>query len=46
MPQARVFRTTQDIVDAIAGDARPGDHVVVMSNGGFERIHERILERL
>ena len=24
----------------------PGDHVLVMSNGGFENIHQRILDAL
>jgi UDP-N-acetylmuramate: L-alanyl-gamma-D-glutamyl-meso-diaminopimelate ligase len=26
--------------------ARPGDHVLVMSNGGFEDIHQRLLDAL
>jgi UDP-N-acetylmuramate: L-alanyl-gamma-D-glutamyl-meso-diaminopimelate ligase len=34
------------LVDALVRDARPGDHVLVMSNGGFERIHERLLAAL
>ena len=34
------------LVEAIAGDARRGDHVLVMSNGGFGGIHEKLLERL
>jgi UDP-N-acetylmuramate: L-alanyl-gamma-D-glutamyl-meso-diaminopimelate ligase len=34
------------LVEAIAGAARPGDHVLVMSNGGFGGIHERLLARL
>jgi UDP-N-acetylmuramate: L-alanyl-gamma-D-glutamyl-meso-diaminopimelate ligase len=34
------------LVDAIAADARPGDHVLVMSNGGFGGIHEKLLARL
>ena len=25
---------------------RPGDHVLVMSNGGFGGIHEKLLDRL
>jgi len=33
-------------VEAIAGTARPGDQVLVMSNGGFGGIHERLLKRL
>jgi len=34
------------IVDAVAAEARPGDHVLVMSNGGFENIHPRLLAEL
>ncbi len=34
------------LVDAIAAEARAGDHVLVMSNGGFGGIHQRLLERL
>ena len=45
-PRARVADTTQAIVDAVADTARPGDHVLVMSNGGFEGIHQRLLDAL
>jgi UDP-N-acetylmuramate: L-alanyl-gamma-D-glutamyl-meso-diaminopimelate ligase len=34
------------LVEAIAREARPGDHVVVMSNGGFGGIHQKLLDRL
>jgi UDP-N-acetylmuramate: L-alanyl-gamma-D-glutamyl-meso-diaminopimelate ligase len=34
------------LVDALAAEARPGDHVLVMSNGGFGGIHDRLLARL
>jgi UDP-N-acetylmuramate: L-alanyl-gamma-D-glutamyl-meso-diaminopimelate ligase len=34
------------LVDAIAREARPGDHVLVMSNGGFGGIHQKLLDRL
>ncbi len=34
------------LVAAIAAEARPGDHVLVMSNGGFGGIHERLLAAL
>ncbi len=36
----------QGIVDAVAASANSGDTVLVMSNGGFEGIQERILEAL
>jgi UDP-N-acetylmuramate: L-alanyl-gamma-D-glutamyl-meso-diaminopimelate ligase len=34
------------LVEAVARAVRPGDHVLVMSNGGFGGIHQRLLERL
>jgi UDP-N-acetylmuramate: L-alanyl-gamma-D-glutamyl-meso-diaminopimelate ligase len=34
------------LVDRIAAAARPGDHILVMSNGGFGGIHEKLLHRL
>lgn len=34
------------LVAAVTADARPGDHVLVMSNGGFGGIHERLLAAL
>jgi UDP-N-acetylmuramate: L-alanyl-gamma-D-glutamyl-meso-diaminopimelate ligase len=33
-------------VEAIARAARGGDHVLIMSNGGFGGIHEKLLARL
>jgi len=35
-----------DIVDQVAAEARPGDHLVVMSNGGFGGIHQKLLDAL
>ncbi len=34
------------LVAAIAAAARPGDHVLVMSNGGFGGIHDKLLAAL
>jgi UDP-N-acetylmuramate: L-alanyl-gamma-D-glutamyl-meso-diaminopimelate ligase len=34
------------LVAAIAAAARPGDHILVMSNGGFGGIHEKLLAAL
>ncbi len=34
------------LVEAIAAEARAGDHVLVMSNGGFGGIHAKLLARL
>lgn len=37
---------TQEIVDKLTSEARPGDIVIVMSNGGFDNIHEKIIHGL
>jgi UDP-N-acetylmuramate: L-alanyl-gamma-D-glutamyl-meso-diaminopimelate ligase len=34
------------LVEGIAAAARAGDHVLIMSNGGFGGIHARLIERL
>jgi UDP-N-acetylmuramate: L-alanyl-gamma-D-glutamyl-meso-diaminopimelate ligase len=36
----------EKLLTAVADDARPGDHVVIMSNGGFGGIHDKLLARL
>jgi UDP-N-acetylmuramate: L-alanyl-gamma-D-glutamyl-meso-diaminopimelate ligase len=43
---ASTFATTEEIVAFLASGVRAGDHVVIMSNGGFDNIHNRLLERL
>ncbi len=35
-----------ELIEAIAAAARSGDHLLVMSNGGFGGIHEKLLKRL
>jgi len=44
--RAFTFASTAEIVSLVASEARPGDHVVIMSNGGFDNIHIKLLERL
>ena len=44
--QAHAFDTSGEIVEFVSGEARPGDRVVIMSNGGFENVHRRILDAL
>src|SRR5512140_2134419 len=34
------------LVAAIAAETRSGDHVLIMSNGGFGGIHQKLLDRL
>jgi UDP-N-acetylmuramate: L-alanyl-gamma-D-glutamyl-meso-diaminopimelate ligase len=35
-----------DIVERLHRIRKPGDHILVMSNGGFENIYRRLVERL
>jgi len=43
---AEAFGATGDIVDYLTSRVQPGDHVVIMSNGGFDNIHNKLLDRL
>ncbi len=43
---ARAFDSVSDIVRFLVDYTDAGDHVVIMSNGGFEGIHEQLLEAL
>jgi UDP-N-acetylmuramate-alanine ligase len=40
------FTELESLIGAVAAEARSGDHVLVMSNGGFGGIHKRLLDRL
>ena len=40
------FRDVEKIVQGVCNVAQPGDHILVMSNGGFEGIHGRLLDAL
>ena len=44
--RASVATNIDQLVEALATTLRPGDHVLIMSNGGFEGIHLKLLERL
>lgn len=44
--RANVYADVATIVSDISQQAKSGDHVIVMSNGGFESIHERLLQAL
>jgi len=44
--KATVLSDLPALVQAIAREAQPGDHVLVMSNGGFGGIHEKLLAQL
>jgi UDP-N-acetylmuramate: L-alanyl-gamma-D-glutamyl-meso-diaminopimelate ligase len=44
--QAVVCDTIPKLVARVAAAARPGDHVLCMSNGGFGGIHPKLLDAL
>ena len=44
--RARYLPEVSAIADAVSEEAKYGDHVVIMSNGDFGGVHERLLERL
>ena len=44
--QARLYQSVDAIIASLGEQLAEGDHVVIMSNGGFEGIHGRLLEQL
>ena len=44
--KARVFNDLDRLVGQLVEDARTGDQILMMSNGGFGGIHEKLLEAL
>jgi UDP-N-acetylmuramate: L-alanyl-gamma-D-glutamyl-meso-diaminopimelate ligase len=44
--QARAFDSTDELIDFLVDFGKPGDIFLIMSNGGFDNIHERLLELL
>ncbi len=43
---AKVFEAVDHIVSYLKGYVRPGDHLLIMSNGGFGGIHNKVLKAL
>ncbi len=44
--EAFCFLDTEAIIDYLTRIAEPKDVILIMSNGGFDNIHERLLKRL
>ena len=44
--RAAAFNDLGALIAAVAAAARPGDHVLVMSNGGFGGVHGKLLDAL
>jgi UDP-N-acetylmuramate: L-alanyl-gamma-D-glutamyl-meso-diaminopimelate ligase len=45
-PRAQTIESAADIAAHVGRNAQPGDVVLVMSNGGFDAVHEKILQAL
>jgi UDP-N-acetylmuramate: L-alanyl-gamma-D-glutamyl-meso-diaminopimelate ligase len=44
--KARVFDNLDQLIHQLVADARPGDQILMMSNGGFGGIHQKLLDAL
>jgi UDP-N-acetylmuramate: L-alanyl-gamma-D-glutamyl-meso-diaminopimelate ligase len=44
--KSHTFDDLEKLVQAIANNAKSGDHILVMSNGGFGGVHQKILDAL
>ena len=44
--KGRLARTLDELIAGLAGGARAGDQVLIMSNGGFGGLHGKLLEAL
>ncbi len=44
--RGRILGSVEEIVDVLVDELRHGDHVLVMSNGDFGGLHERLLAHL
>ncbi len=44
--KGQLLRQIDDIVSLLKQQAKPGDHILIMSNGGFGGIHQKVLDAL
>jgi UDP-N-acetylmuramate: L-alanyl-gamma-D-glutamyl-meso-diaminopimelate ligase len=44
--KAKAFDNLDALVKAVVAAAQPGDQVLVMSNGGFGGVHQKLLDAL
>ena len=45
-PRADDFADIDALATAVVNEAKSGDHILIMSNGGFGGVHQRILSKL
>ncbi|MFT4650544.1 MAG: UDP-N-acetylmuramate: L-alanyl-gamma-D-glutamyl-meso-diaminopimelate ligase, partial [Flavobacteriales bacterium] len=41
--QVMIKSNTAQIIDQLVKDCQPNDQIVIMSNGGFDGIHQRLI---
>ena len=41
-----IFSSVEEILESVVPLANHGDHIVIMSNGGFANIHSRLIDAL
>ncbi|MCE9633081.1 MAG: UDP-N-acetylmuramate:L-alanyl-gamma-D-glutamyl-meso-diaminopimelate ligase [Methylophilales bacterium] len=44
--KASTYENLETMINAISDEAKTGDHILIMSNGGFGGIHDKLLKRL
>lgn len=44
--RASVLRDLDGLADAVMGELQRGDHILIMSNGGFGGFHEKLIDKL
>jgi len=44
--RCQVFKDVEKIIELVCKEVRPHDCIVIMSNGGFDNIHKKLIERL
>ena len=43
---AKVFNDLETLINRLVAESRDGDHILIMSNGGFGGIHDKLIARL
>lgn len=46
LKNAKIFTSIPALIDEIKQTSQPGEQILIMSNGGFENIHQRLLTAL
>jgi len=44
--KCKVYTEIKQIIEDLANSAHANDHIVIMSNGGFQSIHEKLIQKL